>query len=226
MTRILVVEDEPAIRRFLRIALAEDGATVTEAGGVATGLAEAAERQPDLVILDLGLPDGDGIDFIAAFRDWSDAPVLVLSARSQETDKVGALESGADDYLVKPFGVAELLARVHALLRRQTGRDATREPLIRFGDTELDLARRCVSRAGEAVKLTPIEFRLLVYLATHPDRVLTHRQILQQVWGPGHAGDSHYLRIYVGRLRHKLESDPARPRHLLTEVGVGYRFAP
>ena len=224
MTRVLIVEDEPAIRRFLRLALTGDGGTVYEAGTISAGLAEAAERRPELVILDLGLPDGDGTDFIRAFRDWADAPLLVLSARSQEADKVAALEAGADDYLAKPFGVAELLARVHALLRRRAPRDGTQEPLIRFDGIELDLARRTVARAGEPVRLTPIEFRLLVYLATHPDRVLTHRQILHEVWGPGHAGDSHYLRIYVGRLRHKLEADPARPRHLLTETGVGYRF--
>ena len=226
MTRVLIVEDEPAIRQFLRLALSGDGGAVYEAGTISAGLTEAAERRPDLVILDLGLPDGDGSEFIRAYRDWSDAPLLVLSARSQEADKVGALEAGADDYLVKPFGVAELLARVHALLRRYTARDANREPLIHFGEIELDLARRAVSRAGAAVKLTPIEFRLLVYLATHPDRVLTQRQILHEVWGPGHAEDSHYLRIYVGRLRRKLEADSARPRHLLTETGVGYRFAP
>lgn len=224
MSRILVVEDEPSIRRFLRLALGDDGHAVAEAGSVSLGLAEAAAQPADLVILDLGLPDGDGIDFIRALRAWSDAPVLVLSARSQEADKVCALEAGADDYLAKPFGVAELLARVHALLRRRSGRDAPREPLLRFGDCTLDLARRQVSRAGAAVRLTPIEYRLLVCLASQPDRVLTHRQILAEVWGPGHAGDSHYLRIYVGRLRHKLEADPARPRHLLTETGVGYRF--
>jgi two-component system KDP operon response regulator KdpE len=226
VTRILVVEDEPSIRRLLRLALVADGAEVFEAGSVSLGLAEAAERRPELVILDLGLPDGDGTEFIRAFRAWSDAPILVLSARSQETDKVGALEAGADDYLAKPFGVAELLARGHALLRRHTARDATREPLLRFGEIELDLARRQASRADAPVRLTPVEYRLLVYLATHPDRVLTQRQILHEVWGPGHAEDSHYLRIYVGRLRHKLETDPAQPRHLLTEIGVGYRFAP
>ncbi|MDD3529125.1 MAG: response regulator [Gallionellaceae bacterium] len=226
MSRVLVVEDEPAIRRFLRLALAGDGAEVAEAGSVAFGLAEAAARPPDLVVLDLGLPDADGAEFIRACRAWSDLPILVLSARSQEADKVAALEAGADDYLAKPFGVAELLARVHALLRRRQPRDGSCEPLIRFGAVALDLARRSVSRAGAAVRLTPTEYHLLVYLATHPDRVLTQRQVLQAVWGPGHGEDSHYLRIYVGRLRHKLEADPARPRHLLTETGVGYRFVP
>lgn len=224
MSRVLVIEDEPAIQRFLRLSLVADGHEVFEAGSVSFGLVEAAERRPDLVILDLGLPDGDGVDFIAAFRAWSDVPVLVLSARSQESDKVGALEAGADDYLAKPFGVAELLARLHALLRRRVGGEPGREPSLRFGDIVLDLARRTVSKAGEAVRLTPVEFRLLAYLATHPDRVLTQRQILREVWGAGHAGDSHYLRVYVGRLRHKLEAEPARPRHLLTETGVGYRF--
>lgn len=226
MSRVLVVEDEPAIRRFLRLALANDGHQVAESSTVSGGLAEAAACAPDLVILDLGLPDADGVEFIRACRDWSDVPILVLSARSQEADKVGALESGADDYLAKPFGLAELLARVHALLRRRAPRGEAREPVIRFGEVELDLARRSVSRAGAAVKLTPIEFRLLVCLAGQPDRVLTQRRILQEVWGPGHTEDSHYLRIYIGRLRHKLEADPARPRHLVTEAGVGYRFLP
>lgn len=224
MSSLLVVEDEPAIRRFLRLSLAEAGHSVAEAGTVSAALAAAVGQASDLVILDLGLPDADGSEFIRAFRDWSDAPILVLSARHQEADKVAALEAGADDYLAKPFGVAELLARVQALLRRRIPRDTTREPVLAFGDCRLDLARRQVTRAGETVRMTPIEYRLLVCLATHPDRVLTHRQILQEVWGPGHAGDSHYLRIYVGRLRHKLEADPARPRYLLTETGVGYRF--
>ncbi|NWG86642.1 MAG: response regulator [Hydrogenophilaceae bacterium] len=224
MTQVLIVEDEPDIRRFLRLTLAQDGWTVAEAGSVSLALAEAAERRPGLVILDLGLPDADGSEFIRAFRTWSDAPILVLSARSQEADKVDALEAGADDYLVKPFGVAELLARVHALSRRRLPRDMPEQALIRFGETEIDLARRQVSRAGSPVKLTPIEFNLLVYLASHPDRVLTQRQILRAVWGEGHAGDSHYLRIYIGRLRQKLEADRTRPRHLLTETGVGYRM--
>lgn len=224
MTHLLVVEDEPAIRQLLRLNLAGEGRSLAEAAGVSLALDAAARTPPDLVVLDLGLPDGDGVEFIRAFRAWSDAPILVLSARHQEADKVGALEAGADDYLAKPFGIAELLARVQALLRRRVPRDATREPLIRFGACELDLARRTVSRQGEPVKLTPIEYQLLVYLATHPDRVLLQRQILNAVWGTGHGEDSHYLRIYVGRLRHKLEADPARPRHLLTETGVGYRF--
>lgn len=224
MSRVLIIEDEPDIRRFLRLTLAQDGWAVAEAGSVSLALAEAAERRPELVILDLGLPDADGGEFIRAFRAWSDAPILVLSARSQESDKVAALEAGADDYLAKPFGVAELLARVHALARRRVPRELPGEPVIRFGEVEIDLARRQVSRAEQPVKLTPIEFNLLVYLASHPDRVLTQRQILRAVWGEGHAEDSHYLRIYVGRLRQKLETDRARPRHLLTETGVGYRM--
>lgn len=226
MTHLLVVEDEPAIRQLLRLNLATGERTLDEAAGVSLALDAAARTPPDLVVLDLGLPDGDGVEFIRAFRAWSDAPILVLSARHQEADKVGALEAGADDYLAKPFGIAELLARVQALLRRRAPRDATREPLLTFGECTLDLARRTVLRRGEPVKLTPIEYQLLVYLATHPDRVLLQRQILNAVWGAGHGEDSHYLRIYVGRLRHKLEADPARPRHLITETGVGYRFVP
>ncbi len=226
MSRVLVVEDEPSIRRLLRQTLREAGHDCLEAGTVAAGLAEAAAGRSDMVILDLGLPDGDGVEFITALRDWSETPVLVLSARDQEADKVVALEAGADDYLSKPFGLAELLARIQALLRRSRPRESAREPSIRFGDVVLDLARRSVERSGQAVHLTPIEYRLLVCLAGRPERVQTQRQILREVWGPGHAEDSHYLRIYIGRLRHKLEADPARPRHLLTETGVGYRFMP
>ena len=226
MSRVLVVEDEPSIRRLLRQTLREADHDCLEAGTVAAGLAEAAAGRPDMVILDLGLPDGDGVEFITALRDWSETPVLVLSARDQEADKVVALEAGADDYLSKPFGVAELLARIQALLRRSRPREAAREPCIRFGEVVLDLARRSVEREGRTVHLTPIEYRLLVCLTARPERVQTQRQVLREVWGPGHAEDSHYLRIYIGRLRHKLEIDPARPRHLLTETGVGYRFMP
>jgi two-component system KDP operon response regulator KdpE len=177
------------------------------------------------VILDLGLPDRDGLDFIRDLRTWATLPILVLSARSLESDKVAALDAGADDYLSKPFGIQELLARVRALLRRHA-RDAQATPLVQLcGDAvEVDLARRTVSRDGVPLHLTPIEFRLLATLISHDDRVLTHRQLLREVWGEGHSESGHYLRIYVGRLRHKLEADPTRPRHLLTETGVGYRF--
>lgn len=225
MRRILIVEDEPDIRRFLRLALVREGCAVEEAGSLKSGLALAGETRPDLVILDLGLPDGDGLEFIQAWRGWSDAPLLVLSARSLEADKVTALDAGADDYLAKPFGVAELLARVRALLRRGVGAEAE-EPLVRFGRVLADRARRQVFVDEAPIHLTPIEYRLLMCFLSHPGRVLTQRQLLREVWGPGHGDSGHVLRVYVGRLRHLLECDPAQPRHLLTETGVGYRFLP
>jgi two-component system KDP operon response regulator KdpE len=225
MSRVLLVEDEPQIRRFVRLALEHQECDVTEAATAAAGLLAAGEIKPDLVILDLGLPDRDGLDFIRDLRTWATLPILVLSARSLESDKVAALDAGADDYLSKPFGIQELLARVRALLRRHA-RDAQATPLVQLcGDAvEVDLARRTVSRDGVPLHLTPFEFRLLATLISHDDRVLTHRQLLREVWGEGHSESGHYLRIYVGRLRHKLEADPTRPRHLLTETGVGYRF--
>jgi two-component system KDP operon response regulator KdpE len=225
MSRVLLVEDEPQIRRFVRLALVHQDCDVTEAATAAAGLLAAGEKKPDLVILDLGLPDRDGLDFIRDLRTWATLPILVLSARSLESDKVAALDAGADDYLSKPFGIQELLARVRALLRRHA-RDAQATPLVQLcGDAvEVDLARRTVSRDGVPLHLTPIEFRLLATLISHDDRVLTHRQLLREVWGEGHSESGHYLRIYVGRLRHKLEADPTRPHHLLTETGVGYRF--
>ena len=223
MTRVLVIEDDPQIRRFLRLALDGEGCVVQEASRLDVGVA-ASRLGPDLVLLDLGLPDGDGLDFIAPFRTRSRAPVIVLSARGQETDKVAALDAGADDYLVKPFGMAELLARVRAQLRRRAGEGAADATAFCFGDVAVDLARREVRRAGTPVHLTPVEYRLLEFLLAHAGRVLTHRQILREVWGPGHAESGHTLRVYVGKLRHKLEADPAQPSHLLTEIGVGYRM--
>ncbi len=223
MNTILLVEDDPQIRRFVRLALQSEDCRVREASSVAEGLTATAEHKPDLVILDLGLPGTDGLEYIAEVRRWADMPILVLSARSLETDKVTALDRGADDYLAKPFGVAELLARVRALLRRGGARESS-EPLVSFGDVVVDLARRKVTRAGEPVHLTPIEYSLLTLLISQPDRVLTQRQILTEVWGSEHGDSAHYLRVYVGRLRHKLEADPTQPRHLLTETGVGYRF--
>ena len=221
---ILMVEDEAPIRRFLRTSLEAEGFRVVEAETVKRGLVEAASHKPDLVILDLGLPDGSGLDFLRALRAWSQLPVIVLSARSLEEDKVDALDAGADDYLTKPFGTGELLARVRAQLRRHAlaGADAPAE--VNFGPVKVDLARRLVSRAGEAVALTPVEYRLLTLLIQHAGKVLTHRQLLQEVWGPGYVERSHYVRIYIGYLRKKLETDPARPEHILTETGVGYRF--
>ena len=224
--RLLIVEDEAEIRRFVRLALESEGIEVYEADGVKRAIVEAGTRRPDLVVLDLGLPDGDGVDFIRDLRGWSDVPLIVLSARTAETDKISALDAGADDYLIKPFGSGELLARVRAQLRRRSGGAAQRAVQVSFGDVSIDLARRVVQRGGETLHLTPIEFRLLAHLVGHPDCVLTHRQLLKAVWGPSHAEDSHYVRIFMGQLRRKLEADPSRPRHLVTEAGVGYRFVP
>ena len=222
---VLVIEDEKQIRRFVRAALEEEGCRVFEADTLAGGLIEAGERKPDLIMLDLGLPDGNGVDFIRDLRGWSDAPILVLSARSNEKDKVQALDAGADDYLTKPFGVAELRARARALLRRQS-RTEDASPLFEFGEVKVDLSRRAVTRNGEPVRLTPIEYRLLCVLLANAGKVLTQRHLLREVWGPSSVESTHYLRIYVGHLRHKLEIDPAQPRHFQTETGVGYRFQP
>jgi two-component system KDP operon response regulator KdpE len=223
LATIVVVEDEANIRRFVKLALESEGFLVFEADTLKRGLIEAGTRRPDLVVLDLGLPDGNGVDFIRDLRTWSDLPIIVLSARTTEADKVGALDSGADDYLTKPFGAAELLARVRAQLRRRS-RGATGTPLAEFGSIRVDLVRRTVERNGVPIHLTPIEYRLLSYLIGNPDCVLTHRQLLKNVWGPSHVEDSHYVRVYMGYLRKKVEEDPTRPKHILTEVGVGYRF--
>ena len=222
---VLVVEDEKQIRRFVRASLEEECCRVFEAGTLAGGLVEAGERKPDLIMLDLGLPDGNGVDFIRDLRGWSDVPILVLSARSNEKDKVQALDAGADDYLTKPFGVAELRARARALLRRQS-RTEDASPLFEFGEVRVDLSRRVVTRNGEPVRLTPIEYRLLCVLLASAGKVLPQRHLLREVWGPSSVESYHYLRIYVGHLRHKLEIDPAQPRHFQTETGVGYRFQP
>lgn len=221
---ILIVEDDSQIRRFVRAALERDGLRVAEAQSRREGLIEAGRCRPDLVILDLGLPDGDGADFVADFRAWSSAPVLVLSARSTEHDKIGVLDAGADDYLTKPFSVGELLARVRALLRRGRSHPEAEAAVVCFGDVEVDFSRRQVTRSGVRIKLTPIEYRLLATLITHAGKVMTHRHLLREVWGQAYLESSHYLRIYVGHLRHKLEADPAQPQHFLTETGVGYRF--
>ena len=226
----LIVEDETSIRRFVRMALQGEGWQVHEAGTVRQGLIDAGTRRPDLVVLDLGLPDGDGVAYLRDLRSWSGVPVIVLSARTDEADKIAALDAGADDYLTKPFGVGELMARVRAAQRRalaQAQRSAGGVvETLRFGAVELDLAQRRVLRAGQPVHLTPIEFRLLSHLAAHAGKVLTHPQLLKAVWGPSHAQDGHYLRVYMANLRQKLEELPAQPRHLLTETGVGYRLVP
>lgn len=227
---VVVIEDEPQIRRFVRSALEAEGWQVHEADTAKKGLTEAGTRKPDLLVLDLGLPDGDGLDLIRDVRGWSAVPIIVLSARSDEADKIAALDAGADDYLTKPFGVGELLARVRANLRRPraAAADGTTpqeaDPVFRFGEVEVDRHARIVRRAGAEVHLTPIEYRLLNVLVANAGRVLTHRQLLREVWGPSHADQSHYLRIYMGHLRQKLELDAAQPRHLLTETAVGYRL--
>lgn len=220
---VLIVEDERQIRRFMRSALESEGCRVMESECGQPALIEAGSCKPDLILLDLGLPDMDGVKFIHALRSWSAAPVIIVSARSDEQEKIRALDAGADDYLTKPFGVGELLARVRAQLRRQQHTHNS-DSMVRFGDIEIDLARRHVSRAGIDIHLTPIEYRLLGVLLASAGRVLTHRHLLREVWGPGYAESNHYLRIYVGHLRQKLESDPAQPQHFLTETGVGYRF--
>ncbi len=221
--RVLMIEDEPEIRRFVRMALESEGLEVYEAATLARGLIDAATRRPELVVLDLGLPDGDGLDFIREFRGWSQSPVLVLSAREGEERKVQALDAGADDYLVKPFGVAELLARVRVQLRRRAS-TSDADPVLRFGDIAVDRALRTVRRGAEELHLTPIEYRLLQELATAPGRVLTHQHLLKAVWGPGHAEDVHYVRVHMANLRKKIEADPNRPQWLVTEAGVGYRL--
>ena len=222
----VVIEDEPQIRRFVRAALEAEGWQVHEADTLQRGLSETGTRKPDLLVLDLGLPDGDGLDLIRDVRTWSSVPIVVLSARSDEADKIAALDAGADDYLSKPFGVGELLARVRANLRRPRAAagDGVAEPVFRFGSVEIDRQARLVRKGGVEVHLTPIEYRLLLVLVANAGRVLTHRQLLREVWGPSHAGQNHYLRIYMGHLRQKLEDDPAQPVYLLTETAVGYRL--
>jgi two-component system KDP operon response regulator KdpE len=221
----VLVEDERQIRRFVRDALETEGWNVFEAETVKQGLVEAGTRRPDLVILDLGLPDADGVDFIRGLRGWSQIPIIVLSARTGEADKIEALDAGADDSLTKPFGVGELLARVRAAQRRRIVAAAGGSSSVRFGDVEVDLAARSVRRRGEAVHLTPTEYRLMALLIASAGKVLTHRQICRDVWGPSHEQSTHYARIYMGHLRQKLEDDPAQPKYIVTETGVGYRLS-
>jgi two-component system, OmpR family, KDP operon response regulator KdpE len=220
----ILVEDERQIRRFVRTALEAEGWSVHETDTLRQGLIDAGTRKPDLIILDLGLPDGDGMEFLRDLRGWSKVPVIVLSARVGEQDKIEALDAGADDYLTKPFGVGELLARVRAASRRRRDTGATVGSVFEFGDVKIDLNLRTVHKNGESIHLTPIEYRLLGLLIANSGKVLTHRQILREVWGPSHTEDGHYVRVYMGHLRQKLEDDPAQPRHILTETAVGYRL--
>ncbi len=220
---LLIVEDEPEIRRFLRAAFGAEDYRVVESSTGRRGSIDAGTHKPDLAIVDLGLPDIDGIEVIRRIREWSPMPIIVLSARVQERAKIAALDCGADDYVTKPFGIGELLARVRAALRHAV-RAGSGASVLHLGNAIVDLEKRQASREGVDVRLTPLEFRLLAVLAKHLGMVVTHRELLTQVWGPTHAGDTHYLRIYMKQLREKLEPDPVRPRHLVTETGVGYRL--
>lgn len=223
---ILIVEDEQQIREAVAMALECEGFQVCQAGTASHATVQAAARKHQLVILDLGLPDRDGVEFIRDYRAWSSTPILILSARSEERSKVEALDAGADDYLTKPFGIAELLARVRALLRRRQFNTSEPQATLQFGDYSIDCVNRVVTRCGEAIHLSQIEYRLLAFLAANPGRVLTHRHLLAQVWGGQAVENPQYLRVYVGHLRQKIEDNPAQPRHILTEIGVGYRFQP
>jgi len=223
---ILLIEDEPQIRRFLRAALDAQGFKLIDVATGEEGVAAAATRQPEAIILDLGLPDMDGLDVIRRVREWSATPIIVLSARGQERDKIAALDAGADDYVAKPFGVGELLARMRVALRHAArGTGDPGESKFSVGDLQVDLAQRHVAVAGQPVHLTPIEYRLLATLVRHAGKLLTHHQLLNEVWGPTYTEQAHYLRVYTAQLRRKLEADPARPRYVLTEPGVGYRLA-
>ncbi len=223
---ILVIEDDPITRYFLRTTLARNNYQVVETVTAQEGIT-AAEQRPNLILLDLGLPDLDGLDVIRRIRPWTSAPIIVLSARQDEEDKVTALDAGADDYLTKPFGVAELLSRIRVALRHAArAAQDNGEPIFTLGDLHIDFSRRRVTVADEEIHLTPIEYKLLTIFVQHAGQVLTHRQLLQEVWGPAYATETNYLRVYVKQLRNKLEPDPASPRYLLTEPGIGYRLAP
>ena len=221
---LLVVEDEPQLRRYLRATLSAHGFRMEEAADGTAGLHLAAALRPAAVLLDLGLPDLDGLEVLRRLREWSQVPVIILSARGQEDDKIRALDGGADDYLTKPFGTGELLARIRAALRRVGPGGPMEDPRLGWGEVSFDAAAREVRLRGDLVHLTPNEFDLLAALARHAGKVLTHRQLLKEVWGGVAGAQSHYLRVYMAQLRRKLEADPARPKHLVTELGVGYRL--
>lgn len=222
---VLLIEDEPQMRRFLRAALGNQPYELIESATVREGLAQAASRNPELILLDLGLPDGDGLNVTREIRSWSSTPIIVISARGQEQDKVAALDAGADDYLTKPFGVEELLARMRVALRHAAlAAGGSSEPVFEAAGVKVDLASRQVFKDGAEVHLTPLEFKLLQVMVRHAGKVLTHRQLLKEVWGINAINQNHYLRVYITQLRHKLEKDPAQPRLLQTETGVGYRL--
>jgi two-component system, OmpR family, KDP operon response regulator KdpE len=221
---VLVIEDEPQMRRFLRASLTSHGFQVVEAAAAKEGTALATSHNPEIILLDLGLPDADGMALTRELREWARMPIIVISARGREADKVEALDSGADDYLTKPFGVNELLARIRVALRHAQQARGVTETVVEIGPLRVDFGRREVTLDGRELHLTPIEYRLMALLASHAGKVLTHRQILNEVWGPGHAEQTHYLRVYMAQLRRKIEQDPARPKLLATEPGVGYRL--
>jgi two-component system KDP operon response regulator KdpE len=224
---VLVIEDEPQMRRFLRPALEGQGYRVVEAATASEAMALASSHNPDLVILDLGLPDGDGVEVTRRLREWSTAPIVVVSARGQEADKVAALDAGADDYVTKPFGTGELFARLRVAQRHSaTFRLEAGEPVFESGGLKIDLGARQAFRDGQEIHLTPLEYKLLATLVRHSGKVVTHRQLLKEVWGPSSVNETQYLRVYMAQLRHKIEKDPARPALLLTETGVGYRLRP
>lgn len=221
-SRILVIDDEPQIRRFLRVALTAHGFEMIEASLGRDGLNEAVMSKPDLVILDMGLPDMDGLEVLKQLREWSQIPVIVLSVKEQEITKIAMLDAGAEDYVTKPFGMGELLARIRVALRRSS--KETEEPVVQLGNLRIDRAKRLVSIAERPIKLTPTEYDLLKTLAASPGRVFTNTQLLKTVWGPGYEQETHYLRVFIGQLRRKIEVDPSQPIHLITESGVGYRL--
>ncbi len=223
-TRILMIEDERPIRAFIRASLGDSDFELKEAENAREGMALVAQLNPQVVLLDLGLPDIDGIDVTRQLREWTDVPIIVLSARGQEKDKVDALDAGADDYLTKPFSLGELMARIRVALRRHRGHQVTEEPVFEAHGVRVDLSTRQVFKDGVEIHLTPIEYKFLVLLIRHAGRVVTHKQILTEVWGPAYAHENHYLRVYSAQLRHKLESDAARPKLITTEAGVGYRL--
>lgn len=221
-SRILVIDDEPQIRKLLRVSLGAHGFEIAEAVTGADGISLTATFKPDLLIIDLGLPDMDGKDVVSAIRGWAQTPIIVLTARDQEQEKIEALDAGADDYVTKPFSLGELMARMRVSLRRAASSE--NEPVLSCGDLVIDLAQRRVTVAGKEVKLTPTEYELLKILVQHRGRVLTHKQLLKAVWGSTDSGDTHYIRVYIGQLRRKIEENPTQPRHILTESGVGYRM--